>query len=303
MSTPIDLSRLPLPAVIEPLDFEALYSGFLGRFIAYWEAARADNPILPAFDVQMLESDPAAVTGQAWSYLRLLDRARVNDAVKALLAPYSTGSNLDNLVAKQNIARLVVVPATDSTPAVMEGDVALLRRYLLSFERASAGSRNAFLFEAWTAWPGMMDARVNGHAVHGRRGDIEIIIVGPAGRLATDEEKALVRAAVTKPHVQPEAVAVAVLNATRQEYVVDLVIEVPPGPDPELVRQEVADRITAAADARMVIGGEIPPGYLTSSAYGSSVIRVRDNAPVDVAQSPTAVPVMVGLQVQVEVRQ
>lgn len=302
MTSPIDLSRLPLPAAIEPLDFETLYAVFLERFLAYWDEARESDPSLPPFDVHPLETDPVATVGQAWSYLRLLDRARVNDAIKAVLAPYAQGADLDNVVARQGLARLVLAPATPTSAAVMETDVALLRRYLLSFERPSAGSRNRYLLEAWTAWPQMLDARVNGHAVHGRRGDVDILIVGPDGREATDDEKRAVRSAVHSPNVQPEAVSVTVLGATRLEYSVDFTIEVPQGPDPELVRQEVADRILAASGARMVIGGEIPAGYLASAAYGASVIRVRDNAPVVVPYSPQIVPVLTGMQIEVEVR-
>lgn len=299
----IDLSRLPVPAVIETLSFDDLFDGFIDRFLNYWESARADDPSLPPYDVQGLETDPAAVVGQAWSYLRLLDRQRVNDAIKAVLAPYAVGNDLDNVAAAQGIERLTLVPADGDAPAVMESDAALLRRYMLSFERPSAGSRNRYLLEAWTAWPTMLDARVNGYAVHGRRGDLEIIIAGPDGIPASAAEKAAVRQAVQAPDVQSEAVQVTVLDATRFEYMVEMAIEVPQGPDPELVRAEVAARITAAAKTRMVIGGEIPAGYLTAAAYGSSVLVVRDNLPVVVERDPTVIPVMTGLVVQVEVRQ
>ncbi len=98
--------------------------------------------------------------------MRLIDRARVNDGIKALLASLATGDNLDALVASRNIERLTVSPATADSAAVMEGDFALLRRYLLSFSAASAGSEGRYLYDAWTAWPqsadktlGLWDAR------------------------------------------------------------------------------------------------------------------------------------------------
>lgn len=305
----IDLSRLPLPAVIENLSYEALLSGFLDRFDTQWAAARALEPSLPPYDVRMLETDPNVIVGQVISYISLHDRQRVNDGIKSLLAPLSKGTDLDNVVAKQGVQRRIVVPATDTTGAVMEGDAALFTRYLDSFERPSAGSAARYRFEARTAWPqtadgvqGLWDIRVNGRAVHGRRGDTDIVIIGPFGRLATSEEKALVRNAVLQPHVQPEAVALTVLDAERNEYSAHFVVEVLPGPDPELVRQEVVKRVEQAAEVRMRIGGEIPSGFLASAAYGADVVKVRDLAPVAIDPDPYAVPVLTGLTVDIEVR-
>lgn len=300
--TAIDLSRLPAPSAIEALDFESLYDGFEDRFLFYWNALRADNPSLPEYDVVTLKSDPAGILGEAWSYIRLLDRQRVNDALKALLAPLATGSNLDAIAASRNITRLTVISATANTAAVMESDTNLLRRYLLSFDKAAAGSRDRYLYEAWTAWPAMHDARVNGHAVHGRRGDTDVVIIGPGGRLPTEGETATVRAAVTAPHVKPEAVAVAVIPATRLEYSVAIVIEVPPGPDPSLVVAEAVARVRAAGDARMIIGGEVPAGLLSGAAYGSSVIKVRDLAPVAISPDPYTIPILTNINITAEVR-
>lgn len=298
----LDLSRLPVPNAIEPLDFETLYDAFIQRFLTHWGEERDKNPNLPAYDVETLENDPVAIIGQVEAYLRLLDRQRVNDEVKAVLAPLSSGADLDNVVVRQGLERLVVVPAVGNTPAVMESDAALFRRYLLSFERHSAGSRNCYLFHAWTAWPGMLHARVNGWREHGRKGDTDVVIIGPDGALATDVQKKLVRDAVTHPSVQPDTAAVTVINAARVEYAVDMVIEVDPGIDTELIRQEAEARVRNAAAVRMFIGGEIPAGYLAGAAYGASVVRVRDHAPVVIAANVYAVPVLTACNIAVEVR-
>lgn len=300
--TAIDLSRIPAPTAIEALDYEGLFTAFVDRFKGFWADARDKDPSLPDYDVQMLETDPAMIVGQVFAYLRLLDRQRVNDAIKALLAPFAQGSDLDNLVARQGIARLVVIPATGNEPAVMETDVALLRRYLLSFDRPSAGSAARYLYEAWTAVPDLLDARVNGYMVHGRRGDTDIVIIAADGALPSSAQRDAVSAAVRADHVKPEAVSVSVLDATRVEYTVSLTIEVAPGPDPELVRQEAIARVEKAARARMLIGGEIPAGLLKGAAYGESVITVTDHAPVVITADPYSVPVMVALNIAVEVR-
>lgn len=300
--TSIDLSRVPLPNAIEPLSHATLLAAFMARFQEVWDTERAIDPTLPVYDNGIVETDPVKAAGRAWNWLRLLDRQRVNDVIRSLLAPLAKGTNLDNVVARQNVQRLILVPATADTAAVMESDLSLLRRYLLSFDKAAAGSRDRYLYEAWTAWPEMLDARVNGFAVHGRRGDTDVVIIGPDGDLATVEQKASVSAAVLASHVKPEAVSVAVLDATRHEYAVDLVIEVPTGPDATLVKTEAISRVTKAAATRMMIGGEIPAGFLSGAAYGDSIIRVRDISPVVIEAEAYTVPVMVEINIVVEVR-
>lgn len=308
--TAIDLSRIPLPAAIEPLDFDVLFAGAVERFVADYAAARAIDPSLKEYTVENIKTDPVITELRTWSNLRLYDRQRVNDGIMALLAARATGTDLDNLVANRNIERKVSQPATSNSAAVMEGDAALLRRYLLSFDAPAAGSAGRYLYDAWTAWPqsedkasGLWDARPNGRAVHGRRGDTDLVIIGPFGRLPTSQELATVRAAVTDPSRAPEACGVTVMAATRVEYQANLVIEVPGlGPSAETLRQEATNRTRAAAESRMLIGGEIPAGFLVAAAYGDSVIKVRDLSPVAISPDPYKIPVMTGLTVTVEVR-
>jgi phage-related baseplate assembly protein len=240
----------------------------------------------------------------------MLDRQRVNDAFRSLLAAYAKGTNLDAIVASRNIARLIVVPANADANAVFEGDEALLRRYLLSYDSPSAGSAGRYLYDAWTAWPqtsdkalGLWDARVNGRAVHGRRGDTDVVVIGPMGRLPTPDELDKVRASVTDPNRAPEAVAISVMPAGRTEYEVSLVLEIQAvGPSADIVRQEAEKRIIAAATSRILIGGEVPEALLSGAAFGDGVIRVRDLAPVVIQPDAYKVPVMTSLNIAVEVR-
>jgi phage-related baseplate assembly protein len=297
----IDLSRLPFPDAIELLDNEALFQAFVARFLAVWDAKRLVDPSLPMFDVHKEETDPAVIVGQAWSFLRHLDRQRVNDGIMALLAPRATAGNLDNLVAGRNVQRQIIVPAGSDNEAIMEGDAALLRRFLLSFDAPSAGSAGRYLFDAWSAWPqsddrssGLWHARVNGRAVHGRRGDTDVVLIGPFGRLPTAVETSAVRAAVTNINRAPEAVAISVMPAERVEYTVHLVLEVhAAGAVAAMIRSEAEARVRAAAIERIAIGGEIPAGLLAGAAYGPGVTKVHDAAPVVITPAPYKVPVLV----------
>ncbi len=309
--TAIDLSRLPAPDAIEILSTTAMQQGFVERFLEEWAAQRVIDPLLPAFEEQTLQTSPAIVVGRAWTYLRTLDRQRVNDGLRALLASLSTGSNLDALAAARNIARLTIVPEIGDEPAVLESDAALLRRYLLSFDVPSAGSAGRYLFDAWAAWPqsddrtlGLWDARINGRAIHGRLGDTDVVLIGPFGRSPTNLELTTVRAAVTNVSRAPEAVAISVLAADRLEYAVSLVLDVPGvGPSAEAIRLEAETRVRAAATERIIIGGEIPDGLLAGAAYGPGVIKVRDLAPVVIDPDPYKVPVMTSINIVTTVRE
>lgn len=299
----IDLSRLPAPLIIEALDYEGLQTSFIARFLAAWADLRAIYPDLPAFDVEMLETDPIVIVSQAWSYLRLLDRARVNDAIKAVLAPLAIGADLDNVAARVGIERLTVTPATANTAAVMESDARLLTRYLLAMTRPAAGSRDRYKLEAMTAWPELLHVAVCGHAIHGRAGDVDIVIAGPDGRDPTDAELSVVRAACTSLDVVPEATGAFVRRADRRVYAVTGTVTLPLGPDAETVRQEVVSRIRAAAAERLQIGAEVPRSLISGAAYGASIVRADLVHPVsDIQADPYTIPVLGDVTITVQVQ-
>ena len=77
--TPIDLSKLPAPDVIETLDFETLLTDYINDFIAR-------NPNYAT----LLESDPAIILMQVVAYREMLLRARINEAAKANMLAYAT---------------------------------------------------------------------------------------------------------------------------------------------------------------------------------------------------------------------
>lgn len=302
-STVIDLSRLPAPDAIEPLSSALLKTAYVDRFKAAWAIARAADPTLPDYDVEVLETDPAIIIGEAFSYLRLLDRARVNDAVRAVLAPLARGGDLDNVAARANVERLELSPAVGLTPAVMESDASLLRRYLLSFDRPSAGSADRFLYEAYTAVPTLQDAVVHGRVVHGVRGEVQVVIAGPGGAVATTGQVAAVMAAVSASDVKPEATGVTVLAAAQSAYTVSIKIAVPRGPDPSVVESEVRAAILAAANARMIINTEVQAEAAVAPAYlVPNVLRVDRLSPLaDIAADPYRFPVCSGVHIDLEV--
>ncbi len=308
--TVIDLSRIPAPNAVEPLDFETLYAAFIARFKLRWEAARALNPDLPSYDVDVLEYDPAAIVGQAFSDIRLTDRGRVNDAIEGVLAPLASLADLDNVVARANVQRLVVTPAANGVPDILETDDQLRRRYLLTFDQPSAGSRDCYLARAFAAWPGMLDAAVVGRADRvlagypERPGDTDIVIIGPNGDAPTTTQIGTVRDAVTATNVKPEAVRVTVIAAKRVTYTVNLTLDIPGGADAGVVAANAKTAVQTAANGLMRVGAQAPIWAFAGKAYTDNVMKVTVNSPSgDIPADPYSVPVCTGITITTQVKQ
>ena len=97
MSSILDTSALPSPAVVELLDFEAIVADIKADLLArYPEAAT----------VLDLESEPLVKLLESFAFRELLFRARVNDAARAHLLAFATGADLDHLGALFGVSRM-----------------------------------------------------------------------------------------------------------------------------------------------------------------------------------------------------
>lgn len=94
-TTVIDLSKLPIPKVIEELDYEKLFQEYLKDFTSRDE--KYDG---------LLESDPAIILLETMAYREMLIRKRINESAKANLLAFASGSDLDHIVAEFGVERL-----------------------------------------------------------------------------------------------------------------------------------------------------------------------------------------------------
>lgn len=104
----LDLAMLPAPAIIEELGYEQAFARQMAEFQRVWSERRAAFPSenLPAYDVAMLETDPAVIASEAETFRELLLRARINDAARANLLAFARASDLDHLAAFYDVIRL-----------------------------------------------------------------------------------------------------------------------------------------------------------------------------------------------------
>lgn len=227
----VDLSRLPTPAIIEPLDFETILAELKAAL-----AALAPE-LAPALDV---ESDTIQKVLQVWAYRELLLRGRINDTTRANMLATSTGSNLDNLAALFGVSRLVVTPANPTaippTSAVMETDADLRSRTQLALEGYStAGPRGAYLYHAYSASGQVKDVAVFSPAP----GSVQVVILSKSGDGTPDASLvAAVADALNNEEVRPLCDQVAVSAATVSSYSVSATLRVSAGPDPAVIQAE-----------------------------------------------------------------
>ncbi|MET3916240.1 phage-related baseplate assembly protein [Variovorax sp. OAS795] len=200
----IDISQLPAPQVIEPLDYETIYQ----RKLAEFQAACPDFTLA-------LESDPAVKLLEVIAYQELVMRQRINDAAKACMLAYAVGADLDNQAANLGVTRLVVTPANpDVVPpvaAVMESDDRLRERAQMAFEGlTTAGPIESYRFHAMTANAHVADAGVDSPLP----GSVRVSILGDNASGVPDEALlSVVRNALNQEKIRPLCDLVTVQSA------------------------------------------------------------------------------------------
>lgn len=258
----IELSRLPAPAVIEPLDFEALFGEFRSAFEA----------LFPEYDVGGFDTDPAMIAGQAFGWERLRDRARVNDAARSVMLAFATGNDLDELAAFYAVERAVLVPATATSAAVLEGDDRFRARVQLAPEAlATTGTRGAYIFHALAADPSISDVGL----VVPAPGEVHVIIMAGAAGDPAPAVVDRVRARLTRDDIKPLTDAVTVRPVEMVPFTVSATLEIARGPDPAMVQQLAQASLRAYATSRQRVGSFVPVSGLHAALSVAGVQRVR----------------------------
>ena len=236
--TAVDLSRLPPPDVVEPLDYEAVVAAMTADYIARYPEHTA-----------WVESDPAAKLIEAMAYREVLLRARINDAARGVMLAFAGGADLEHIAAQFGVVRLAG-----------EADDEMRRRVLLS--------HSAYEFHARTA-----DARVSAVSVQQTvPGVVRIIVFGEGeDGIPSAEVIAAVRAALSAEDTRPMTDTVVVRGAQIVPYTIDVTLTLETGPDRDVVlaaaRAAVAGYVrrvgrVAGAEVRRaaIIGAAVVPG-------------------------------------------
>ncbi|QBP10114.1 baseplate J/gp47 family protein [Cupriavidus metallidurans] len=280
MTTPIDLSRLPAPDVVETLDYETVLARRKARYIGLFPPSQQPD-VVRALE---LESEPALKLLQENAYLELVLRQRINDAARARMLAYAKGKDLEHVAANYNVKRLEVVPADPSTvpptPAVMEEDDSLTERTQLAFEGLStAGPREGYKFHARSA-----DGRIaDVSATSPEPCEVVLTVLGIEGDGSVGQDVlANVAAALSDEDVRPLADRVAIQSARITRYAIDATVYTKTtGPERELVLAESRRRADAYRKASRRLGRDIDRSAINNALFAEGVSRVELRQPAE----------------------
>ncbi|AXA26389.1 baseplate assembly protein [Pseudomonas putida] len=264
----VDLSKLPAPQLLEDLDFEALYEADLETFRAHMGDGWTPQ----------LESDPVTKLLEVGAYRKLLNRARINDAAKALLLAYAQGRDLDQLAANVSLQRLVIQAADPTTvpptEAILESDDALRERVQLVYEGlTTAGPRNSYILHARNASGRVADATAESPSP--AVVDVTVLSIdddGVAPQALLDE----VNAYLNDEDIRPVADRVNVRSAQVLPYRIDAVLHMADnGPEYEAILSECRRRLQAWINPRRRLGVEVARSGIDAQLHIDGVSRVE----------------------------
>lgn len=254
----IDLSLLPAPTIIEPLDYEELVASRRADLLARYPAAA---------DVIAMESEPLNKLLEESAYRELLLRQRINDAARGVMLAFAAGTDLDQLAALFDISRL------DG-----ETDDAFRARIQQSLYGLSvAGPKEAYARHARAAHPRIKDVDITTPSP----GTVLVTILGTDGNGTADSEQiATVTAALSADTVRPLCDTVVVQSAVITQYSVTATIETLSGPSGQTVRAAAQSAAERYAESAHRIGNAITRSGLYAALRQPGVTRVTLIAPM-----------------------
>lgn len=264
----LELSALPAPDVLEPLDLEATYQEGLGTFRGYM----GDNWSAP------LESEPVVKVLEVAAYQKVGNRARVNDAAKALLLAHAIRGDLDQLGANVNLPRLVIqaedLTAVPPVPKVMEEDDPYRERIQLAYEGlTTAGPRNSYILHARSASGRVADATAESPAPC----NVTVTVLSSEGRgEASAELLATVENALNDDDVRPVGDRLRVQSAQIIDYRIDAILHMTgSGPEGDASLAEAKKRLAAWINPRKRLGVEVARSAVDAQLHIAGVSRVE----------------------------
>jgi len=300
MASPIDLSQLPAPTILDELDYETLLAERKSRLIAlYPDDEQAD--IAATLE---LESEPLTKFLEESAYRELLLRQQQNERAKALLLAYAAGPELDHIGATYYLTeRLELDPgdpeALPPVPPTYESDADYRRRLLLAHDAFStAGSRQAYQYFALSADSAVKDA----DAVRPLPGVVQVYVLSRAGDgEAAPSLVANVEEALNAEQVRPLTDTVRVGSASILSFSVSATLELRDGPDGDVVAAEAERRAREYVDERHALGAQIVLGALEARLYAPGVERVILHSPTaDIGGDTSQAPYCTGIEVAID---
>jgi phage-related baseplate assembly protein len=269
-ATPIDLSRLSSPDIVETIDYETLLAERKASLVALYPADKQAE-VAAAL---ALESEPMNIHLQENAYREIVLRQRVNDAARAVMLAYAKGKDLEHLAALFEIERLEIKPAdpANDIEAVYEEDPDLRARVQLAPQGFSvAGPEGAYISHARNADGRVLDAS----AVSPAPKEVVVTVLSREGDGTADDalvEK--VRVALASDNVRPLTDFVTVQSATIKRYAVRATLIFFAGPDRSVALAEAQKNVKKYTDDMHKLGMAITLDGVYAAARAAGVQKV-----------------------------
>lgn len=253
----VDLSLLPPPNVVKPLDFEAEFARIKALVLA-------DLPELA--EVLDLESEPVTKLLQRWAYESVSMQARINDSARACMLAYAVGEDLDQMAANNGVQRL---------PG--ESDDRLRRRAQLAFEGLTvAGPRGSYVFHALSADVRVADAM----PLTPVPGTVRVVVLAADGDgTAPADLLQAVNTALSAEDIRPMSDTVECVSAQVLLYAVAAQLRAYPGPSMATVLQHARAALDAYIASCRKLGYDVTRSGLFAALHVQGVQNVVLTSP------------------------
>lgn len=268
----INPKTLDAPTALEVLSAEDILAERMDDFVGRAEAGGL------SYDVGSLETDPVKISQTTGAHREMQMRTRVNNSIKAVLPAYAQGADLEQIAARAGVGRIRIYD--DGGGLIFsESDTSLLVRYLASFAAPAAGSPDAYIYHALSFYPDARDVSVLGPDVHGRPGEVVIVLLAAGGAPVPGGVASGALAYLKAGHRAPLTDVISVLAAQLTQYSVHLRLTIPAGPDPAAIVAAAVLSVRNAADGRYAIGSRIWMNAIEGAGYVGNVLRVARISP------------------------
>ena len=277
MSTPIDLTQLPAPSVVEVLDFEAILAGRKAHLVSLLpETERAAVTALLA-----LESEPATKLLEENAYQETILRNRVNEAGKAVMLAFALDGDLDQLGANVNVARLTITPANPNAlppvAAVMEDNDAYRLRIQEAPDGLSvAGPKASYEFHARSADGQVKDASATSPAPASVT--VTVLANNDTG-IADAALLATVARALNAEEVRPLGDRLTVQAAQVIDYQIEATLFIGVGPEVPILLDAARANAVRVSQPRRPLGHSIYRSACSAAVHVEGVRKVVLTSP------------------------
>ena len=277
MSTPIDLTQLPAPSVVEVLDFEAILATRKAHLVSLLpEAERAAVTALLE-----LESEPATKLLEENSYQETILRNRVNEAGKAVMLAFALDGDLDQLGANVNVARLTIRPANPNAlppvAAVMEDNDAYRLRIQEAPDGLSvAGPKASYEFHARSSDGRVKDASATSPAP--AHVTVTVLANNDTG-IADAALLATVARALNAEEVRPLGDRLTVQAAQVIDYQIEATLFIGVGPEVPILLDAARANAVRVSQPRRPLGHSIYRSACSAAVHVEGVRKVVLTSP------------------------